>query len=142
MPAARNCGGVVLHSRVRSLHGRMVMYHKVYNERDPMREPSYRIIHITDLLPRAQMEEQRLGFGWCSGARCSESSAYVVFTDVLRTGRVRLQRKHLCARHAAQWCQAHNLDIAAVPSITFWDDRDLTRPTPFWSPEQLPMLHL
>jgi hypothetical protein len=107
-----------------------------------MLDPSYRIIHITDLPPQAQMEAQRLGFGWRSGRRCFERSRYVIFTDVLRSGRVVLQRRHLCSRHAAQWCQARNVDIAAVPSIAFWDDRDRTRPTPSWSPEQLPVLHL
>ena len=45
-------------------------------------------------------------------------------------------------RDAAQWCQARNGDSAVVPSIAFWDDRDRTRPTPSWSPEQLPVLHL
>jgi len=108
----------------------------------PVLEPNYRIIHIIDLPSRASIAEQRLGFVHCTARQCSAAPHYVIFIDVWRCGRLHVRRQHLCPRHAVSWCTTHHIAIAEVPTIAFWDARDTSRPTPWWAPEQLPVLQL
>ena len=58
-----------------------------------MIEPNYRIVHIVDVPAPAVLEAQRRGLGWCSSRRCFEAPTYLLFSDVMRGGRVRTQTR-------------------------------------------------
>ena len=53
-----------------------------------MSKPNYRIVHIVDVPAPAVLEARRLGFGWCTSRRRPEAPTYLLFTDILRGGRV------------------------------------------------------
>ena len=107
-----------------------------------MSEPNYRLVHIVDVPAPAVLEAQRLGFGWCSSRRCFEVPTYLLFSDVMRGGRVCTQTRRFCPGHAAHWCAVHQVAVASIPTISFWDARHPDQPTPFWDVAELPVLHV
>ena len=107
-----------------------------------MIKPNYRIVHIVDVPAPAVLEAQRLGFGWCTSRRCPEAPTYLLFTDLVRGGRVLTRMQRFCPTHAARWCAVHHVEVARVPTIPFWDAHHPEQPTPFWDVAELPVLHV